>query len=304
MSRAAPTGYGIALVSACSFGLSGPFAAALTRAGWSADGAVLVRLGGAAAVLLVLLAVRRPGLAAALRLDGPAIVLYGVLAMAGVQVAFFHALQYLPVAVALLLEYAAPVLVIAWVWLVRRRPPGPRTLLGAAIAIGGLLLVVQVWSAGVVAPAGLAWGFGAAVYQAAYFLMADRAARATPPLVLAGAGMTVGALVVGLLGLAGATPVVVDVRATGVVLAGADVGWPAVAVLLVLVSTVLAYLSGIVAIERIGAARASLVALLEVLVSALASWLLLGQVPAPVQLAGGALVLAGVALTVQVSRTT
>ncbi|MFB9386101.1 DMT family transporter [Pseudonocardia petroleophila] len=293
----AGAGLGLALVSAVSFGLSGPFAGALTSAGWSASGAVLVRLAGAAAILLVLLAVTRPGVLAAIRADGPALLLYGVLAMAGVQLAFFSALQYLPVAIALLLEYLGPVLVIGWVWLVRRSPPGPRTVLGAGIAVVGLALVVQVWSGAALRVEGLVWGLVAAVCQAAYFLVADRASSATPPLVLAGVGMTVGAVLIGLLGLVGVLPVLVDPSVTGVVLAGVDVGWPVAAGLLVVVSTVIAYLTGVAALRRIGATRGSLVALLEVLVSAVASWLLLGQLLTPVQALGGALILAGVALT-------
>jgi len=298
------TGAGLllALVSAVTFGLSGPFAKALTDAGWSASGAVLVRLGGAAAILLVILAVRRPGVLAAVRADGPALVLYGVLAMAGVQVAFFNALQYLPVAVALLLEYIGPVLVIGWVWLVRRQPPSRRTVLGAVVALFGLTLVVQLWSGIGLSTPGLLWGFAAAVCQASYFLIADRAGASTPPLVLAGVGMTVGTVVVALLGLVGVLPIVIDAAATGVFLAGVDVGWPVAATLLVVVASVIAYLTGVAAIARIGAARGSLVALLEVVASAVASWLLLGQVPAVIQLVGGALILVGVALTSTAAR--
>lgn len=258
---------------------------------------MLVRLGGAAAVLLVVLAVTRPGVLAALRADGPALLLYGVLAAAGVQVAFFNALQYLPVAVALLLEYTGPILVIGWVWLVRRQPPTRRTVLGAVVALAGLSLVVEVWTGLGLAWQGVAWGLLAAVCQASYFLMADRAGSATPPLVLAGVGMTVGAVVVALLGLVGLLPIVVDPAVTGVVLAGVDVGWPVAAGLLVLVATVLAYLTGVAAVARIGATRGSLIALLEVVVSAVASWWLLGQVLGPVQALGGVLILAGVAMT-------
>ncbi|WP_300018892.1 DMT family transporter [Pseudonocardia sp.] len=290
-------GLGLALVSAVAFGLSGPFAGALIAAGWSATGAVLVRLGGAAAILLVVIAVTRPGVLAALRADGPALLLYGVLAAAGVQVAFFNALQYLPVAIALLLEYLGPILVIGWVWLVRGQPPSARTVLGAVIALVGLSLVVQVWSGLGLRVEGVVWGLVAAVCQASYFLVADRAGSTTPPLVLAGVGMTIGTVVVALLGLLGALPIVVGTDVTGVVLAGVDVGWPVAATLLIVVSTVIAYLTGVAALARIGATRGSLIALLEVLVSAVASWLLLGQVLTPVQALGGALILAGLALT-------
>jgi drug/metabolite transporter (DMT)-like permease len=269
----------------------------LTDAGWSATGAVFVRLGGAAVILLVILAAVRPGVLAAVRADGGALVLYGLLAMAGVQVAFFNALLYLPVTIALLLEYTGPIVVIGWVWLVRGQPPSPRTVLGAAVALLGLTLVVEVWTGAGLRWEGLAWGFTAAVCQAAYFLVADRAGNETPPLVLAGVGMTVGAVVVGLLGIAGVLPVIIDIEATGVLLGGVDVGWPVAAALLVVVSSVIAYLTGVAAIARIGAARGALVALLEVVASAVASWLLLGQVPTAVQALGGALILAGVAFT-------
>jgi drug/metabolite transporter (DMT)-like permease len=157
--------------------------------------------------------------------------------------------------------------------------------------------VVEVWTGVELRWEGLVWGFAAALCQASYFLVADRAGSSTPPLVLAGVGMSVGAVTVALLGLAGLLPVVVDIAATGVLLGGADVGWPVAAALLVVVSTVVAYLTGVAAIARIGAARGSLVALLEVVSSAVASWLLLGQVPTPVQATGGVLILAGVALT-------
>ncbi|MDT7646251.1 MAG: hypothetical protein QOC75_3251 [Pseudonocardiales bacterium] len=290
-------GLALAVVSAVTFGLSGPFAKALIDAGWSATGTVLVRLGGAAVVLAVILAATRPGVLVAIRRDGFGLLLYGVLAMAVVQIAFFNAVRYLAVPVALLLEYLGPVLVIGWVWLVRRQPPTRRTLLGAGLAIVGLVLVVQVWSATQVSWPGVAWGLAAAFCQAGYFLIADRAGVTTPPLVLAGIGMVVGAVTVGLVGLVGLLPLAVDPHAVGVVLADVDVGWPVTAGLLVLVSTVVAYLTGIGAIRGIGASRASLVGLLEVISSAVASWLLLDEVPAAVQAVGGALILAGVSLT-------
>lgn len=291
------TGLALALVSAVTFGLSGSLAKALIDAGWSATGTVLVRLGGAAVVLAVILAATRPGVLVAIRRDGFGLLLYGVLAMALVQVAFFNAVRYLSVPVALLIEYTGPVIVIAWVWLVRRQPPTRRTLLGGGLALAGLVLVVQLWSADAVSPAGLAWGLTGAVSQAGYFLIADRADVGTPPLVLAGVGMVVGTLTVGLLGVAGLLPLAVDPHAVGVLLAGVDVGWPVAAALLVLVSTVVAYLSGIGAIRRIGASRGAVVGLLEVLSATVAAWLLLGEVPTAVQGLGGALILLGVALS-------
>jgi drug/metabolite transporter (DMT)-like permease len=354
-SRAAG-GLPLAVASSTTFGLSGSFAKALIDSGWSASGTALVRLGGAAVVFAVVLAATRPGVIAAVRRDLAGMLLYGVLATAGVQVAYFNAVRYLAVPVALLLEFTGPVLVIAWVWLVRRQPPTRRTLLGGSVAVIGLVLVVRLWSADQVSWPGLAWGLTAAACQAVYFLKPDSPSgdahflkpdspsgdahflkpdspsgdahflkpdspsgdahflkpdspsgdahflkpdspSGTPPLVLAGVGMVVGSVTVALLGLVGLLPLDADPGAVGVVLAGVDVGWPVAAGLMVLVSTVFAYLTGIAAVQRIGSSRSSLIGLLEVVSSAIAALLLLGEVPGPVQAAGGALILAGVALT-------
>jgi drug/metabolite transporter (DMT)-like permease len=64
--------------------------------------------------------------------------------------------------------------------------------------------------------------------------------------------------------------------------------------LLILVSAVLAYLTGIIAVRRLGGAVASFVALTEVLFAVVFAAVLLGQVPTGGQVVGGLLVLAGI----------
>ena len=61
-----------------------------------------------------------------------------------------------------------------------------------------------------------------------------------------------------------------------------------------LVTAAIAYVTGIEAGRRLGSRLASFVALTEVLMALVFAWLLLGELPRPVQLAGGLLVLAGV----------
>jgi MYXO-CTERM domain-containing protein len=65
---------------------------------------------------------------------------------------------------------------------------------------------------------------------------------------------------------------------------------------LILVSAVFAYLAGIVAVRRLGSSVASFVGLTEVIFAVTFAFVLLGQRPSPIQLVGGALVLAGIAL--------
>ena len=112
------------------------------------------------------------------------------------------------------------------------------------------------------------------------------------PLVLAAGGLVVGTVVLLLAGLVGV--VRLDASAADVTYAVGTVPvWVPVAGLGVVAAAV-AYVTGIAASRRLGSRLASFVALLEVLFALLFAWLLRDEIPAPVQFAGAALVLAGV----------
>ena len=120
--------------SAASFGLSGSLARGLMDAGWSSAAAVSVRILLAAVVLAPLAVVQLRGRWELLRRNLPLVGVYGLLAVAGCQLAFFNAVERMPVGVALLIEYMSPVAVIGWLWLTRGQRPGPRTVAGALLA--------------------------------------------------------------------------------------------------------------------------------------------------------------------------
>jgi drug/metabolite transporter (DMT)-like permease len=81
-----------------------------------------------------------------------------------------------------------------------------------------------------------------------------------------------------------------------VVMAGRLVPWWIPMLALALIAAAFAYVAGIGATRLLGAKLASFVGLTEVLFAILFAWLLLGQLPTGIQLAGGVLVVAGVAL--------
>lgn len=283
----------VALASAAAFGTSGPFSKALLEAGWSAGSIVLLRVTGAALLLLGPAVVAMRGRWPALRARFGSVAAFGLAAVAGCQVAYVNAIEYLPVGVALLLEYLAVVLVALWSWASTRIAPSRVTWLGMATALAGLALVLTPSgaAAGVPAPVGVAWGLVAAVGLAVYFVTAADEGG-LPPVVLAAFGMGIGALGLAGLGLVGVLPMTVT---AGPVLVGgvALPAWLAVAELAA-VAAALAYLLGTVAARRLGPTVASFVGLTEVLFAVLFAWLLLGELPAPVQLVGGVLIVAGV----------
>ncbi len=285
-------GLGFALVSATTFGLSGALARGLLDSGWSAPAAVTARIVIAALVLVVPGALALRGRWHLLSRNGGLVAAYGVAAVAGAQLCYFYAVSYLQVGVALLIEYTAPVAVVVWLWLRHGHRPHRLTVVGAAIAAVGLVLVLDVVSGADLNLVGVAWGLGAMVGAATYFVISADEDNGLPGISLAAGGLVVGGTVLGVAGLLGVLPM--RVSSERVSYQGFDVEWWVPVLALGLVTAAIAYVTGIEAGRRLGSRLASFVALTEVLMALVFAWLLLGELPRPIQLAGGLLVLAGV----------
>jgi len=296
----------LAVGSAFSFGSSGPFAKALMEAGWTPTAAVVARLAGGALVMAVFATIVRPGwIREALR-HTKTVVLYGVIPIAGAQLFYYCAVSHLSVGVALLLEYTAPILVVGYVWTTTRRRPTNLTLAGVALAIAGIMLVLDVFGDDVhINLIGVAWALGAAVCAACYFVMSANVSSAdgdgVNPITLAAAGLVVGAAAVTLLGVVGIMPLTFTTNDT--VIAGLTTSWVVPVIALGVVATAVAYTLGILGISRLRPRFASLVGLSEVMFAVLAAWVLLGEAMTPIQAIGGAIVLAGLALARQGDRS-
>ncbi|KKK06966.1 DMT family transporter [Micromonospora sp. HK10] len=287
-------GLGLALLSALTFATSGTFARPLITGAWSAEAVVLARVGIAALVMAVpaLLALR--GRLPVLRRNAITIVVFGLLGVALAQACFFNAVRYLPVGVALLLEYLGIVLVVGWMWLVHGQRPRLLTVAGSVTALCGLFFVLDLAGADRLDPVGVLWGLGAGVGLAGYYVIAGRVDPALPSVVMASGGMAVGALVLLLLGLVGLLPL--RAGAADVTFAGHQMSWLVPIAGLSLVAAVIAYLTGVAGARLLGARLSSFVGLTEVMFAVLIAWLLLDELPTAIQLSGGALIVVGVAL--------
>jgi len=282
----------LAVVSAVSFGLSGALARGLLDEGWTPAAVTLVRVGLAAAVLAPVVVVSLRGRWSLLRRHAPTVLAYGVLAVAGAQFCYFAAIEHMQVGPAILIEYTAPAAVVGWLWLRHGQRPGRLTLVGAVLAAAGLVLVLDLLSGADLSPVGVLWALGAMVGCASHFVISAHDEDALPPLALAGLGLLVGTLVLGLLALAGLLPM--GVSGASASYAGHVVAWWWPVLALGLVTAAVAYVSGVAANRRLGSRLGSFVALLEVLASVCWAWLLLDELPAAIQLAGGLLILGGV----------
>jgi len=291
-ARSEVSGVALALVSAAAFGTSGPLAKSLLESGWSPGAAVAARITGAAALLVVPAAIELRGRWDVLRSNAGLILAYGLVAIAGCQLFYFNAVQTLSVGVALLLEYLGLILVVAWLWF-RGQRPRHWTVVGVVLAVLGLVLVLDVTGSAGLDPVGVAWGLGAAVCLAVYFTLSARESTGVPPLTMAASGMVVAAA--GLWTAAGLGALPMRFRSAEVDLAGAVLPWFVPLVGLCVLSTSFAYATGIAAARSLGPKLAAFLGLTEVLFAVAIAWVLLDELPLPVQLLGGVLILSGVA---------
>lgn len=291
-------GLGLALVSAFAFGGSGVAAKPLIEAGLDPLHVVWLRVAGAAVIMLPVawrhrnLVRERPALLAG----------FGLFAVAGVQAFYFASISRIPVGVALLVEYLAPALVLGWVRFVQRRPVTRAAAVGVVLAVGGLACVVEVWSGLKFDLLGLLLALGAACCQVGYFVLSDHGGQdgrdgggkhAEPP-------HPVGVIAYGL--IVGAAVLTVVARPWGMdwSLLGGSAGMngnevPAWLLLgwIVLLATVLAYVTGVVSVRLLSPQVAGVVACLEAVIATGLAWVLLGEHLSAPQLIGGFVVLTG-----------
>ena len=284
----------LALLSAATFGTSGTFARALIDAGWSPGAAVTIRITIAAVILAVPAIVMLRGKWHVLRRNIGMIAIYGLVAIAGCQVFYFNAVQHLSVGVALLLEYMGIVLVVGWLWIRSGQPPRRLTIAGSVVALVGLVFVLDLIGDTQIDFVGVLWGLGAAVGLAVFFILSAKSDSELPPLAMASGGMTIGAITLIVLGAVGVLPM--QANMDDVDFAGQQVSWLVPVLGLSVIAAALAYVVGISAARILGSKLSSFIGLTEVLFAVFFAWLFLGQLPTLMQLVGGVLIIAGVAL--------
>nr|WP_201470867.1 EamA family transporter [Microbacterium hydrocarbonoxydans] len=285
-------GLPLAIGAAFAFGMSGAWARGLIDAGWTPGAAVTARVWVAALVLLVPTILSLRGRWGVLRKNAGMVAAYGLLAVTATQLCYFQAVAVMDVGLALLIEYTAPIAVILWLWLRRGERPSRRSVIGAAIAFVGLVLMLDIVTGAEVNVPGTLWALAAMVGAATYFLLSAKADTGLPPIALAGGGLLLGAVALTVAGLVGILPIAWTTD--DITYRFGTVPWFVPVLAIGLIATALAYVLGIASTRMLGSRLASFVALAEVVAALLFGWMLLGQLPDLLQALGGALVLVGV----------
>jgi len=287
-------GYIFAIVAAAFYAVGGVIAKRAFELGIAPETLAEFRILLAFAVFLVLtLALRPRDLLTIRRPDIPWLLLFGLLGVMAVQLVYYQAIQRIPIGVALVIEYTAPLLILGY-WRVRGRRVGLGLWVAGILTIVGCYFVVGAYDAQLrqVNTEGALFATVDALILAAYFLLAERLVQRYSSWALLCAGFGTAAI---------AWSIVRPPWALPWSILGGELGPYVLGV--VIIATVIPYLFSVGAVRLIPAARVGLTSTSEPVIAAVAAWLLIGQSLELLQVVGGAIVVAGilVAQSVRVS---
>jgi len=272
-------GFALVALSAAAFGTMAIFATYAYQGGASVLGLVVLRFCVAAAVLWAIVGLRR--LEAWPRGVWRLWVLGGIL-YALQSVLFLTAVQQSSPALAALCLYVYPVVVVLLAALLRQGALTRLGVLGLVLAMAGLVLVLDLGQGGF-RWSGALLALGAAAVYSVYILFGQRVIAQADPIAGAAHVALSAFVTLGLFGLVGGGLDLAAMRPAAV-LAGVAIG---------LIPGAIAIVTFLAGLRRIGAARASVLSMLEPVVTVLLSAVALGEALAPLQLLGGVLVVGG-----------
>ncbi|WP_288403748.1 DMT family transporter [uncultured Deinococcus sp.] len=275
--RADLPGIGLALLSAATSGTLGLWGKLATASHLSTPTLLSWRFGLTALLLAALGQGRVPPR------ERARLLLLGAV-YAGSTVAYFASLARISAGTAALLVYVAPAFVVLYGALTGTRPS--RAQLGALLcSVLGLGVVVGVPGAADRDLPGLGLGALSGGLYGAYLFLSGRLAAGSAPLAVTTHVTLVSALTFAAIGTLGGTLAVPQ-----------ELGHWGLILGMLIVPTLISMPALFSAVQRLGAARASLLTTTDPLWALLFAALLLGEPLGPSQIAGGALILGGAVL--------
>jgi drug/metabolite transporter (DMT)-like permease len=286
------------LTGAVLFGFNGAVSKVVLAAGLSSPRMTEVRSTGAFLVLLVALLVAAPRLLRVRRDELPFLAAFGAIGLASVQLFYFLSIHRLPLGIALLLEYTAPILVALWARFVLHQQVRGRLWVALGLALFGLSLVVEVWTGVTLSGIGLTFGAITAVSFAAYILMAEHEVGRRDPVSLTCYGFLFASILLALIQPWWGFPFSFVGERISLLgrLASHDLPVWGLLLWVIVPGTVLPFLLVIGSLRHIPATRAAIAAMAEPVAAAVIGWAWLGESLGPSQLLGGLIVIAAIGL--------
>lgn len=276
----ADAGAWLAVASAVAYGALAVLAKLAFAEGWNIPSLLAVRFVLAALVILPF-ALRQPG---SWRGFGAGLLVGGI-GYAGTTALYFPSLRHLDAALSSFLLYLAPVLVAVLSFFLLREPLGRRGLAALALSLAGLGLLSGGAVTGKISALGVALAAGSAVFYAGTVVASRRLARDVP-WARSALAVCVGAAASYLAFGAATVQLSIPPSTRGFVYVA----------LIGLLATGVALSLFFAALERIGAARASVILTLEPVSTFVLAAIVLGELPDAAGIAGGLLIVGAAAM--------
>lgn len=293
-------GYLLYLGAATLFAINGTIAKSMILAGIGPSHLSQLRVTGAFLLMLGALALTRRETIRLRRRELPMLAVYGIVGIAVTQFLYFVSIERLPIGLALLIEFTSPIIVALWFRFGLGQPTRPSVWAGLVMALVGLAIVAEVWQGFTLDVIGVTAALGGAATLAVYYVTAEAQVRGPggrDPVSLTMWGMGMAALAWAVIqpwwwfptdalggtvdGFAGSLPALPI--------------WGLVAWMVVM-GTVVPFSLVVLSMRHLQASQASTMGMTEPIIATAVAWVALGEVLTPVQLAGSAIVLAGIFL--------
>lgn len=294
----------LVLSGAALFGINASVSKVVLSSGLEPARLTTLRCTGAALGLLVVLKTVRPTSLRIPKAEIPKLIVLSLSGAALLQWLYFVALDRLPAAIALLLEFTAPLMVAVYSAVVLRHHIGRRVWFALGLALLGLALVSQVWTDVGLDVVGVLAALAAAAFLATFHLLGKHMLETRDPLVLSFWMFAISAVFWAVLQPWWDFDPGILTESTSMLGRFAEYSIPVwLGVLWVIVlGTLTPYALEVFGLRHLSATTTGIVSMIEPVIAAGVAWLWLEEVLNGVQILGGVLVLTGVGL-VQVARS-
>lgn len=286
-------GYLLYLTAAILFGINGTASKAIMLTGISPERLSQFRATAAFLVLLVFLLITNRKVLKIKKSEIKLILAYGILGVTMTQYLYFVAIKLLPVGVALLIEFTAPIMIALWVRFAYKEHVRRTVWLGLVLALFGLGLVGEVWNGLTLNGVGVLAAIGAAVALALYYLAGERGLADRDPVSLTTFGFGSAALFWAIAAPVWDFPWHM-LQGNTTLDNGVTLPISVLATYMVLFGTVASFALVLFSMHHITASQASALGMTEPLFASAVAFVLLGEVLSGIQLIGAATVLTGV----------
>ena len=234
------------------------------------------------------------------------LVAYGIIGIAMVQALYFLAISRMHVSIALLIEFTAPVWIVVYLRVIKRRHVPNQMWLALILALTGLALIAQIWDGLTLDGIGVIAGFGASFALAFCFLCGESLTEKRDNQSITMWGFFFAGFAWCLVLPIWNFPF--DVFTTPIPLEGAlegntTPGWVLI-LYVVLIGTIFPYLCVMAGLKNLKASTTSTFGLLEPIFAGIVAWIWFAESWTVIQLIGGVVVIAGIYMADQARNKT